>query len=427
MMNYPLVLNALIVLGHDGWLNASVWESDVLSSEKMRAVLYIQKPDDELTPFERKFRARNNTCQMQSQWGSPSLVHITNELLTEALEKFPNCRNFWIISGTSIPVATAAEFPLESETLFESGPTNSFYIHNGNIFLDKRHEASNRLFMPRCELRRIQDRIPGFFSGQLTYHSQWCRLSRVDAMVVSSFTNYASFRVIDDFLSNQDIHKYLVGRVVREGCRNAVMAPDECYYGIVIAMHYGRKTVSAGPPCSWTIFQKCTDHSPLTFTQFDATVWQECNQHGELVALNFKLRDAIKACRSFRESIPCIKKSLMTLRKCRELPWNGQGLLEIVDSCQAVVIGKGGLEPMSAACASEKSSKGEIISGQKHHVSTKKRQAVRMLQTFFPNHTPEEMLAKRNATGKRQKKKLKREKLREGRLASKSDTTDSAK
>ena len=82
---------------------------------------------------------------------------------------------------------------------------------------------------------------------------------------------------------------------------------------------------------------------------------------------------------------------------------------------------------MSAACASEKSSKGEIISGQKHHVSTKKRQAVRMLQAFFPNHTPEEMLAKRNATGKRQKKKLKREKMREGRLASKSDTTDSTK
>ena len=65
MKNYPLVLNALIVLGHDGWLNASVWESDVISSEKMRAVLYIQKPDDELTPpFERKFRARNNTCEI---------------------------------------------------------------------------------------------------------------------------------------------------------------------------------------------------------------------------------------------------------------------------------------------------------------------------------------------------------------------------
>ena len=55
MKKYPLVLNALIVLGHDGWLNASVWESDVLSSEKMGAVLYIQKQDAELTQFERNF------------------------------------------------------------------------------------------------------------------------------------------------------------------------------------------------------------------------------------------------------------------------------------------------------------------------------------------------------------------------------------
>jgi len=418
-----VVLNALIVLGHKGWLNADIWERDVLSCNTMGAVLYIQKDKEELTPFETRYRARDTTCTMVSAWGSPSLVHITNQLLAEALEKYPNCKNFWIISGTSIPVATGEEYPQDSKTSFERGPTDSFYIHNGKIYLNKVHEASSSFTMSNAERAEILVRLPTFSRSRLIYHSQWCRLSREDAQIVSVFPDYHLFDVIDDFLSNEGIHKYLVGRVIPDGCPNAIMAPDEYYYGLVIAMHRRNRPIP-GPICSMPFFENPTDPSPLTFKSFDEIVSQACKQHNELVPLQFTLRQAMKACRALRERNPSIGKNLMTLRKCGELPWNGQGLLAVVESCQAVVVETGGFEPLSAACARAKSSRGDINVGQQYYMTPSKRQAVHCVQTLHPNLIPEQVLANQSPTDKREQKEKKKKKRQQER---KTVQTNSAK
>ncbi len=385
-----IVTNCLIVLGHSGWFNSGLWEKDVLSSPNIGAVLYVEKTR-ELTDFEKKYSASEETCSMETQWGSSSLVFVTNALLREAMAKYPLCQNFWVISGTSIPVAFAQEYPQESKTVFESGKLATFMIHDNQICLNKHNDAVNPIEIPEFYYRQIKDIFPTFTRDKFRYCSQWCRLSLTDAQHVVSF-DYSPFAVLDKFLCDSDVNTELRGRTVRPGCTNAVFAPDEYYYSLALALHHN-KGVPAGPVCSMTLFQSPSDPSPITFKSLDEHVeWQVCEQLTAQVKHQMTLRQAIKACRELRAYSRDCQDTLMTLRKVEDIDWHGKGLSEVVTACNSSVNKKINEEFISAITRTVLCSSNQILPGQKGYIQPKSRAKVYALTALHPNKIPETAL-----------------------------------
>ena len=397
-LNNDIAENIFIFLGHDGLFNSSMWMSQIFSDSKNGAILYIQKEKESMSEIELRFCASTETCAMESEWGSPNLVAITIQLIKEALDKYANAKTFWIVSGTCIPVVTSEEIPSDCGTIFERGPQNSFYIHDGRINMNKHHEETNPITINAAMLKKFQTAIPGFKRGLLRYCSQWCCLSKADTLRLIVF-DFVPFGIIDDFLRDEEQFPELSGRIVRHGCANAMFAPDEYYFSLALGLLDQKSTLSTGTTSCFSFFNCHLDASPILFTSLDGYVHQEANCGGFIVSVYFTLREAIVAVRCLREKSGL--RNLITMRKVAELELIGQNFFQIISECKLIVVSKIREEVVPVMVNVVKSDLGVIHKGQNGFVQKNMRKILLVSAAIHKETKPESTKFRRTKAGKR--------------------------
>lgn len=107
-MDHRVVELVVCVLCTD-FANTVIWESwraDDMNPDAAKRIGFITHP----RPDNRWFVPYSVAAPIDTRWGDSSLVQAELVLLSEAVSRFPNARQFLVVSGDTVPIRTKEDF-----------------------------------------------------------------------------------------------------------------------------------------------------------------------------------------------------------------------------------------------------------------------------------------------------------------------------
>lgn len=213
-----------------------LWKKWVATNEKkIRIVIHIDTKDKSVLGDWDKYCIDN---PVKTQWGTDSLVKAHLQVLKECYERYPEVSEFFLVSGSCIPIQ----------------PVTTFCSLEGTFFNIVTYEKQDQL---EWQEQLIKSGVPKKLAAKSLQTEQWCILSREHVKIVLS-------EPFDDKTGTWSLFKKTQQHLASEG-----YVPDEYFIYWFLRCHGVAKAKLKDKYLMLSFRENADSKSPITFDSLD--------------------------------------------------------------------------------------------------------------------------------------------------------------